>query len=159
MPDYSKGKIYKLYNEDEPDKCYVGSTVRELSDRYSNHKNNLNCISRILFENNKTPIIELLEEYPCVSKKELEIRERYWIEQYPNKINIQIPSRTQQEWNDEHKDKMKENKKQYHIENKDKILEQKRQYRIENREKILKYAKEYYLRKKLSTDNSTQNNS
>lgn len=131
MPDYSKGKIYKLYNEDEPDKCYIGSTARELSRRYSQHKSDLDCTARILFEDNKTPIIELLEEYPCISKKELEIRERYWIDEYPNRINIQVPSRTQQE------------KKEYF-----------KQYNSENRDRLKEYRREYRLNK-LSTDNST----
>lgn len=154
MPDYSKGKIYKLYNEDEPDKCYIGSTVKELSRRYSQHKSDLDCTARILFEDNKTPIIELLEEYPCVSKKELEIRERYWVEQYPNRINKYIPTRTPQERNDENKQKILEQRIQYYKENREKILENKRQYDIKNREKILEYKRQYRLKKKLSTDNS-----
>jgi hypothetical protein len=117
MSDYSKGQIYKLYNEDEPDKCYIGSTIQLLCKRYKNHKKTKNeCASKILFENNKKPIIELLEKYPCNNKYELEIRERYWIEQFPNKINLATPGLLEEEIKRNRKDnkqKMKDCLKEY----------------------------------------------
>ena len=36
--DYSKGKIYKLTNEDMPDLVYYGSTIRTLKERLRGHK-------------------------------------------------------------------------------------------------------------------------
>jgi hypothetical protein len=101
MPDYSKGKIYKLYNEDNPDECYIGSTVSRLSHRYNQHLSDYNINQRVsskkLFEN-KIPIIMLIEDYSCKSLFELKLRERYWIEQYPNSVNKAIPTRTKQEY-------------------------------------------------------------
>ena len=37
MPDYSKGKIYKIWSMNYT-KCYVGSTVDGLQSRFSKHK-------------------------------------------------------------------------------------------------------------------------
>lgn len=179
MPDYSKGKIYKLYNEDDPDRCYIGSTVKTLKQRYSQHKNkNNDCVSKILFENNKTPKIELIEDYPCETLNQLLIRERFYIEQYPNKINYQIPTRNGKEYYEENKDKikdyrkkycdnnkdkikLKDNKyynankeifkdrsKEYYETNKEKIKDKNKEYRDKHKEEIKEYKKQYYLKKK-----------
>ena len=37
MPDYSKGKIYKIWDIHYT-KCYVGSTVETLNNRFAKHK-------------------------------------------------------------------------------------------------------------------------
>lgn len=113
MSDYSKGKIYKLYNKDEPNKVYIGSCIKTLKRRYSSHKNTLNCVSKQLFQDDKTPIIELIENYSCNSKYELECRERYWMEQYPERINYKVPTRTREEYFEENKDKIKKYRKEY----------------------------------------------
>lgn len=87
MPDYSKGKIYKLTCEGT-DLAYVGSTTSKLNIRFSDHKSKykryLKGISKAtssfdLFERGKVTI-HLIEEYPCETRKELEKREGYWIE-------------------------------------------------------------------------------
>jgi len=100
MNKYEKGKIYKIVNDDMPDKVYYGSCVQKyLSNRLTVHKSTLNkkypCSSKILYEKGK-PRIELVENFPCNSKKELEERERYYIENNEC-VNIKIPGRTQKE--------------------------------------------------------------
>ena len=77
---YQRGKIYRL-TCDDPTMVYYGSTITTLKRRLAVH----NCYS-----NNKTVSIkmrdagglkiELLEEYPCNSKRELEQREQYFID-------------------------------------------------------------------------------
>jgi len=80
MSNYQKGKIYKLVNDEMPDKIYYGSTTRDLNIRLSQHKSASNsCSSKILFEKGNVKII-LVEEYPCYSKKQLEIKESFYIE-------------------------------------------------------------------------------
>ena len=37
MPDYQKGKIYQIWDEDYQE-CYIGSTVQELSMRMCGHR-------------------------------------------------------------------------------------------------------------------------
>ena len=46
MPDYSKGKIYKITN-DLNDDVYIGSTCDTLSRRFSNHKSKSNKVSAV----------------------------------------------------------------------------------------------------------------
>ena len=85
MNKYRNGKIYKI-TDIENTKCYIGSTIMELSHRMMLHKS---CYKRKYrnitvyqifdefgFENCK---IELIEHAPCDSKKDLEHREGYYI--------------------------------------------------------------------------------
>jgi len=90
---YSQGKIYKLYTK-EGDECYIGSTIQPLWRRLQVHKYPTNhCRSRELFEKYKCIEIELLEEYPCNTRYELEAREREHIIKTDNCINKQIPNK------------------------------------------------------------------
>ena len=99
MPDYNKGKIYKLV-ADGTDDIYIGSTTQKLYKRLAVHKckatNELNyCTSRFLFEQGNVKII-LIEDYPSERKEQLIARERYCIETLPS-INYIIPGRTPKE--------------------------------------------------------------
>jgi hypothetical protein len=90
---YSQGKIYKLYTK-EGDECYIGSTIQPLWRRLQVHKYPSNsCRSRELFEKYKCIEIELLEEYPCNTRYELEEREKEHIIKTDNCINIKIPNK------------------------------------------------------------------
>lgn len=80
---YINGKIYRL---DYGDLTYVGSTILPLSIRFRHHAGkNSTCSSRTLFERasaeNGTVTINLIEEYPCESRTELNIREGYYQQQ------------------------------------------------------------------------------
>ena len=89
MPDYSRGKIYKLTN-DIDDRVYVGSTTnKRLCNRIGKHRWNVRngsacCVHRGMramgLEHWK---ILLLETYPCKSIEELTARENYWMAQFP----------------------------------------------------------------------------
>ena len=103
MSDYSNGKIYKLFVKGAEEFPYIGSTVSTLSYRLSLHKHQATnplqnkSASCQLFEDGNIVEIELLEAFPCNTKHELEVRERYWLEQYPESININTPTRTWKE--------------------------------------------------------------
>lgn len=94
MVDNRKVKIYVLKHPDTLEVRYVGKTVRSLSRRIGNHianakgnkhnKHLSNWILSILKEN-KRPIIELIEE--CENSV-WEDREKFWISQYTNLINL-----------------------------------------------------------------------
>jgi len=150
MPNYQQSKIYKIVDANE-EMVYVGSTCQKyLCSRMATHKANykrLNnyCSSHDIFdkygmENCK---ILLLENYPCNSKEELFKKEGEYIRQL-NCVNKIISGRTQKEYNNDNKDKIKEIRKKYYDDNKDKLKEYRKEYYDDNRDKILGYKKEYY---------------
>lgn len=126
---YKDGKIYKLYNKDKPEEVYIGSTKKPLSGRLKLHNDIINtCISKTIIN----PIIELIEEYPCDTRRELEIRERYWIENTLNCINQRIPSRNRKEWEEANKEHTKQYMKEYYIKHREKKLAYQKEYQREH---------------------------
>jgi len=74
MGDYTQGKIYKIIDESNGD-VYIGSTIQTLHMRFLRH--------RMFNEYNKDKCnckIILIEDYPCNSKHDLNIREQYHID-------------------------------------------------------------------------------
>ena len=146
---YVNGKIYKLVDNTTGD-IYVGSTIQELNERLRGHNlnykkflnNKYHYVSSFKILENNDYHIELLEDYPCNSKKELETKEREHIENIEC-INNNIPTRTKKEYYEENKEKIKEQRKKYREENKEKIKNQRKKYREENREKVLEQKKIY----------------
>jgi len=148
MPDYQLGKVYKI-ESDNTDKIYIGSTCHNLTGRLSIHKTHYNAWlkSNKLFCSSFDILkfggykITLIEDYPCNSKNELLLRERFHIEL--NKeiaININKPITNNEE--------KKEQVKIYQKDNKDKIKEYNRvynkEYQINNADKLKDYHKSYY---------------
>ena len=158
---YKEGKIYKLIDNTNGN-IYIGSTTKTLNQRLSKHKCHYKiykkgkCSVLTSFEiiKNENYYIQLIENYPCNSKYELELRERYHIETNIC-LNKQIPTRTIEErleynkqynkkYHLEHIDELKEQMKQYRLEHKDEIKEQRKQNYLENRDERLAYAKKLY---------------
>ena len=150
MPDYQNGKIYKLWSpQGTEDEIYIGSTCDELYKRKYNHKQPTNnCKSKILFEKYDDVRIELVEEYPCNSKAELNKKEGEYIKN--NKcLNRNVAGRTHKEYCEDNKESIKEYlhhyQKEYYFKNyeknKEKILERKKKYYQDNKEKILERIK------------------
>lgn len=147
--NYNNGKIYKL-TCNITNKIYIGCTIRSLENRLIDHKthkniwlkdNNKPYITSFKILENNNYEIELIEDYPCDSKRELEARERYWIEQYINDgydcVNKLLPIKTDEE--------KKETSKQYRKNNKEQILEKQKIYRQNDdvKEQRSQYNKEY----------------
>jgi len=147
MPNYKNTVIYKIkHNEDYDDiNIYVGSTTN-FRVRKNQHKSNCNN------ENNKDyniPIYKYirdngnwdnfvmipLEEYPCNSKKEKEIKERYYIDLLKPKLNKIVPTRTPKEYYEDNKQIISERAKEYNENNKDKIKEYRENNKKKNKEK------------------------
>lgn len=89
MPNYKLGKIYKIISKDS-NLIYIGSTISSLKKRMNEHRCNMLAYLKdenynrkqdswklLIFEDAE---IKLIEKYPCSSKRELEERERYYIE-------------------------------------------------------------------------------
>jgi hypothetical protein len=101
---YTNGKIYKITNADKS-KCYIGSTCLTLRERLNRHKSHYNnpqyqggcSVYKLVDEFGVSNChFELLEDYPCKSKKELLERDKF---HYENNdcINMQSPCRSKEE--------------------------------------------------------------
>ena len=131
---YENGKIYKIVDNTNGD-IYIGSTIQTLNERLAGHKekykafinnnNGYNYCFKIL-ENNDYHI-ELLMDYPCNSKKELETKEREYIENNLC-INKNIPTRTIKEWKEFNREKIDLQNKIWYEKNREKVLEQQKIY-------------------------------
>jgi hypothetical protein len=167
MPDYSKGKIYKLVCGDL---TYIGSTIQSLAKRKGGHKvaykkykyenSKIYYTSFQLFEldepnDYKNIDIILIENCPCENREQLIRRERFHIEntECVNK-NIPISTRSEikQRWREKNREKVNKyariyNKK-YREENGERIRERGRKYYEKNREKELERGRKYYEKNK-----------
>mgnify|MGYP003659504739 CR=1 FL=1 len=144
MPDYSKGKIYKIYCNITGE-TYYGSTVNTLAKRMGQHvskaKNpNKTCTSKSIIVRDDYDY-SLIENHKCINKAELHARERYWIENYEC-VNKEVPGRTNKEWYEANKDKILKQHKEWNDANKDKMKAYHELYRKENKEKKELYREE-----------------
>ena len=133
---YQNGKIYAIRSP-HSDMFYIGSTCNLLSKRFNQHK----CVtknqatSNIIFDFNDA-YIELLENYPCKDRNELNKREGELIRLHKDLcVNIQVPFRTDKEYYEQNKNKIKETQKGYYEKNKEKINEYKKNWLREKRKK------------------------
>jgi hypothetical protein len=125
---YQNGKIYAIHSY-QTEHVYYGSTTQPLSKRMGFHKASFkfwhNCKSRYMtsFEIVKFDdcYIELVENYPCDNKYELERREGEIIRAHDNAINKIIARRTKEEYYADNLEKIKQRSKQYYADNVEKI--------------------------------------
>ena len=164
--DYSKGIIYKLCCKNPNiENIYIGSTTnlknrkkKHKSDCHNNNQRNYNGYKYEFIRDNggfENWDMIMIEEYCCNSKKELETRERYWIEELKSDLNsVKRPSTTIEELKDNtkeynkkyregNKDKLTIKKKEYYEKNKTKILEEQKKNREDNKEHYKEYRKKY----------------
>ncbi len=91
MPDYQNAIIYKIWNPDIPEQAYYGSTAHHTPrKRYSRAKmyekeNPLRRFGNIFTTDNHR--FEIIEKYPCNCKTDLNRREQYYIDNYPDAVN------------------------------------------------------------------------
>jgi group I intron endonuclease len=134
---YHKGKIYKIVN-DINDDIYLGSTVKQLSNRMGGHRSKAKQFPerKIYITMNEIGIahfkIILVESYKCETKDELRAREDYYINLLKPALNMIMAFRTE--------DQLKEYKQGYQQDyqemNKDILIEQRKLYRKEHKESI-----------------------
>ena len=122
MPDYQNSKIYKIYSVSNEELVYFGSTTQRLSQRKAEHikdskKEHYNGSSKIIINNGDWKM-ELIQDYPCLNRLELETLEGEYIKN--NKcINLMIPARTKKQYRDANIDKIRENQKKWRVNNPD----------------------------------------
>jgi hypothetical protein len=168
MPNYQKGKIYKLWSPSK-NLVYYGSTTQTLSQRltdhltsYENYEKTNHYYSSFIILECEDYKIELVEEYPCNNKTELERQEGEYIKTNEC-VNYRIAGRTEKEytkdnkekisnlckrWRDEHKEELKEYRKNYKKNNPEKIKKGMKIYNENNITKLKEYKKNYYETKK-----------
>jgi hypothetical protein len=118
--NYNNSKIYKIV-DNSSDLIYIGSTCKTLEQRLKGHESNYKLFkagkyhfitSFKILENNNYKI-ELIKNYPCISKKELELEEGKAIKQLKsnglNIINKITVGQTQKEYKQNNKDKIYSN--------------------------------------------------
>ena len=143
--DYKNGKIYVIRNHCN-DFVYVGSTTQSLSKRFSKHKRDMKNRKKYHYEIYKAVselgienfYIELLELYPCNSRDELRTKEGYYIRKFDsfnNGYNMRITGRTDKEYREDNKEKIKQKDKKYYQNNREIILQKIKIYDEKNKEK------------------------
>jgi len=128
MPDYKNGKIYAVRSH-QTEQIYIGSTTQSLSTRFAEHKcrsKTRNCSSKEILQY-PDAYIELIEEYSCDNKEQLNKKEGEHIRSN-NCVNKYIAGQTDKEYRDINREKMIEYQKEYYKQNKILILEQKKEY-------------------------------
>jgi hypothetical protein len=144
MPDYQKGKIYKLISPSK-NLVYYGSTIQTLSQRLGGHirdkkvviktnNKHRSCSSFLVLECGDYKI-ELVEDYPCNNKQQLEKKEGEYIRNNEC-VNKNVAGRTDKEYYIDNVDKLKEQGKQYYNNNVDKVKEKHKEYYNDNVVKI-----------------------
>ena len=151
MPNYQNGKIYAIKSY-QTELIYIGSTVRPLSQRLgqhrTNYKNNTGISSKELLKYSDY-YIELIENFPCNSKEELEKQEGIHIRKNSNIcVNCYIAGRTYKEWTNDNVEKIKEYQKKYRLNNVEKIKEKGKDYYENNKEIKNQKARDYYKNNK-----------
>jgi len=156
---YQNGKVYRIWSLDTND-IYVGSSSDTLSNRFCRHKSDYKkwkegdktryCSSSILFDlvgvdNCK---IELIKNFPCNSKAELNREEgRIMRENKDIIVNRKLAGRTQKDWFEDNKEQITQYKKEYYEHNKKEISEKTKEYREVHKKEIYertnKYKKEH----------------
>ena len=151
MANYENGKIYKL-TAPGTEKVYIGSTTKNLDTRLCEHRCQYNTwtegkkrYSAFDVLSNDDYKIELIENYACNSRKELEAREGEIIRNTPNCVNRCIPGRTDRERRYDHYHRYEE-----------KYRQQAKEIYYANREAILAKRKAAYLAKKAATISTLQ---
>lgn len=149
MPDYKQSKIYCVKSP-TINKIYVGSTTKRLlCMRWGCHKydyrkwletkNNRHYISVFEVMKNNDAFIELIKEYPCSSKEELEQEETKCVLECKNAVNQQRPRRTSKQWREDNKEIIKKKKKEYYYKNHERWLKYHIEYGKKNKERKKEY--------------------
>ena len=145
MSEYQNAKIYKIVSKNT-DKCYVGSTYTELKTRLSGHITNFkrdgSTTSKHIIKFGEYEIV-LIENHSCKNVKELETRERFYIESM-NCVNKNIPGRTDKQYRLDNAAAINERNKQYYQDNEMAIKERHKQYRLDNAATILEKKNKKY---------------
>jgi len=151
--DYSQGKIYKVWSPNH-DKVYYGSTVRTLAERMKQHRLSHNKATSKQIIDAGDADIQLIEDYPCMNKYELEDREAEVMQaDWDGCVNANVAGAVRraggkkawwQEYRKVNAVQISALKKEYQKKNAAKISAQKKEYHKKNAEKIKAHNSKTY---------------
>ena len=131
MVNYAEGKIYKIYDAENQDQFYIGSTCDKLCRRITGHRNlskmPMNKNVRLYqyvnnlehkWENIK---IELIEDVKCENIEQLRRAEGKYIREFKAPLNKRIEGRTTKEYNDDNREYINKRQREYYKEKSKKI--------------------------------------
>ena len=143
---YAKGQIYTIRSH-QTDDVYIGSTCSPLHKRLTEHKSKYKTNNRYTssFEIVKydDAYIELLEDFPCDNKKELNRREGQLIRQNAC-VNKRFSGRTHAEWYQDNKERVGEVSRKWKNENKVRCSEVRRARYNANKDAASAYSMARY---------------
>ena len=142
-------KIYKIVSMNNPELVYYGHTCQTLAQRFSSHKKTSNTTTSKQIIDKGDAMILLVENYPCISEDEANVREAFYILNNPC-INKQVPGQTHNEWYEKNRTKCIESMKKYDEAHKEQKKEYDKQYREINKERIQQNRENIKERKKQS---------
>jgi len=153
--DYKNTIFYKIVCRDlEVKDCYVGHTTN-FKRRKTEHKSRCNNekgkhyhfkVYQYIRENggwDNWDMIEI-ERKECIDCLDAKKTERYWIEALKANLNGTIPNRTNLEYYQDNKEKIKKKSNNYYKQNKEKKIEYSKNYYEQNRERLLEKNKEKF---------------
>lgn len=147
MPDYSKGKIYKIWSP-STGLTYIGSTTQSLSKRMGQHrisfrqykKGKYGYTTSFKVLQKEDHRIDLIETCSCSSKEELNKLEGQWI-QKTECVNKMIAGRSSAQYRKDNHSVIIQKKREYFKENIDDIRQRAREWYKSNSEKVLTQIK------------------
>lgn len=162
MENYKNGKIYAIRSRKNIEHVYYGSTFQDLEKRMLQHNSDAVGVDR--FRSSAMIIscgdayIELVEEFPCNTKQELEKREG-WYQKNKMCVNKKVAGRTDSEYREDnretirknwHDNRTENNAKQRERHNNNKHIDNMRSHKYynENKTDILEHQKERYQENK-----------
>jgi hypothetical protein len=145
--------IYKIINTLN-DFVYIGCTTQPLRKRFMDHKNNLsqsrllkmklyNAMNELGKDNFK---IVLIEKIQYNNRNELRVKEQEYIDKYnsyTNGYNSKCEVRSQKQYIEDNKEKIKANKKIYWENNKERLCSNKREYYLQHKDMYSSKTKIY----------------
>lgn len=159
--DYSHTFMYKICSKNALiTETYIGHTTNfiqrknqhKISCNNESDKNYNRRVYKFIRENggwDNWSMIQI-EDHCCNNRREAEMRERYWIENFKANLNCVNPFTTneekekqKQEWYEENKEHVLLKLKEHYNENKEQKIEYQKQYAEENKEKISEYQIQY----------------
>lgn len=147
--DCSMAKVYKLFDKPSGNLIYVGSTTRELRERFREHLKGIRDPNNSKYDLARLYKIDdidiaLLELYPCDNVKQLRERECFYIKQYlgigVQLMNKAIPGRTVMEYRKDHLQEYQEYQRRYQSQWKQRNPNYQQQWRASHPG----YSKQYY---------------
>ena len=138
MANYLEGMIYKI-ESNKTNKVYIGSTTLSIKQRFQIHQSSYKRYQKGLgqyisafdiFDADDSPSIEVIQNFPCINRTQLDTQERAVIEAYQDVCcNHNIPKRSIEE---------------YLYANRESIQAYHRRYFVKHRKRIIAKQKFYY---------------